>query len=71
MFKTGIVSVKELEEDHTVINEEHIKECEEIAYDMMKMQNIEMWISHPELAQNYFEHDLTKLYSRKFGGKPQ
>jgi len=69
LYKTGIVSAKELEEDNTTISEEHIRDCVGIADEMLRRSPCDVWTKQPELAQSFFEHELTKLYTRKFGTK--
>ncbi|CAD7924194.1 unnamed protein product [Amoebophrya sp. A120] len=69
LYKTGIVSARELEEDHTVVTEDHIHDCIVIANEMLQRSSCEVWMRQPNLAQTFFEHELTKLYTRKFGGK--
>lgn len=63
------MSTKELEDDNTVIGADHILECQDIASDMLKIQDLDVWVRNSKTAQEYFEHELTKMYSKKFGGK--
>ena len=43
--------------------------CTSACWDRAECVNVDVWTHNPDLAQNFFEHELTKLYTRKFGGK--
>lgn len=64
---SGIVTTRELGDDNTVINEEHIDECVSIATEMLQTWPIEMWAQQPNEAKKFFEARLTVLYQKKFG----
>eukprot|EP00929_Paragymnodinium_shiwhaense_P079293 TRINITY_DN41276_c0_g1_i1.p1 TRINITY_DN41276_c0_g1~~TRINITY_DN41276_c0_g1_i1.p1 ORF type:complete len:390 (-),score=70.59 TRINITY_DN41276_c0_g1_i1:313-1482(-) len=64
---SGIVTVRELADDLTVISEEHIEECVLIAGEMLATWPMDMWARQPEEAKKFFEARLTALYQRKFG----
>ncbi|CAD7934712.1 unnamed protein product [Amoebophrya sp. A25] len=68
LCRTGIVTRKELEDDLTVISDEHIAECCSIAETMLQENPAEFWHRNEPMAQSFFEHELTKLYTRKFAG---
>eukprot|EP00392_Amoebophrya_sp_AT5.2_P015081 g15272.t1 len=63
LYKTGIVSAKEVEEDNATISEEHIRDCVGIADEMLRRSPCDVWTKQPELAKSFFEHELTKLYN--------
>lgn len=64
---SGIVTARELSDDLTVISEEHIEECVQIAAEMLQTWTLEMWARQPQEAKKFFEARLTALYQRKFG----
>lgn len=64
---SGIVTARELSDDLTVINEEHIEECVLIASEMLQTWPLDVWARQPQEAKKFFEARLTALYQRKFG----
>lgn len=64
---SGIVTARELSDDLTVISEEHIEECVQIATEMLQTWTLEMWARQPQEAKKFFEARLTAMYQRKFG----
>eukprot|EP00927_Polykrikos_kofoidii_P056017 TRINITY_DN50199_c0_g1_i1.p1 TRINITY_DN50199_c0_g1~~TRINITY_DN50199_c0_g1_i1.p1 ORF type:complete len:463 (+),score=73.88 TRINITY_DN50199_c0_g1_i1:126-1391(+) len=62
---TGIVTPRELGDDNTVIDKEHVDECTLIACDMLQARGEEAWKSQPEEAKTFFENRLTALFARK------
>lgn len=69
LCSSGIVTARELSDDLTVISEEHIDECVEIAKEMLQTWPLNMWEKQPQEAKKFFEARLTALYQRKFGEK--
>lgn len=67
LCNSGIVTARELSDDLTVISEEHIDECVQIATEMLQTWPIEMWAKQPLEAKKFFEARLTAMYQRKFG----
>jgi len=63
---SGIVTERELSDDLTVISEEHIDECVQIATEMLQMKSMEAWAQQPQDANKCFEAKLTALYSARF-----
>jgi len=61
------VTARELSDDLTVIDAEHIEECVQIATEMLTTWTLEMWVRQPQEAKKFFEARLTALYQRKFG----
>lgn len=67
LCSSGIVTARELSDDLTVITEEHIEECVQIATEMLQTWTLEMWARQPQEAKKFFEARLTAMYQRKFG----
>lgn len=67
LCKSGIVTARELSDDLTVISQEHIDECVQIASEMLQTWTLDMWAQQPAEAKKFFEARLTALYQRKFG----
>jgi hypothetical protein len=61
----GIVTARELEDDLTVIDEDHIDECIFIATEMLGMQQLAQWKDQPAEAKRVFEERLTALYRHR------
>jgi len=59
---SGIVTARELSDDLTVISEEHIGECVQIATEMLQTWTIEMWNRQPQEAKKFFEERLCSMY---------
>jgi len=66
---SGIVTARELGDDNTVINDEHIDECVSIAQEMLKTWPLEVWATQPQETNKFFEARLAALYKRRFGGR--
>jgi len=67
LCSSGIVTARELSDDLTVISDDHIEECVQIATEMLQTWTLEMWARQPQEAKKFFEARLTALYQRKFG----
>jgi len=66
LCSSGIVTARELGEDLTVISEDHIEECVQIATEMLQTWPMDMWERQPEETRNFFEGRLASLYHKKF-----
>merc|ERR1719327_1745376 len=55
LCSSGIVTARELSDDLTVISEEHIDECVEIAREMLQTWPMDMWAKQPQEAKKFFE----------------
>lgn len=62
---SGIVTARELEDDLTVVSQEHIDECAVIATEMLQTWPLDVWAQQPAKAKQVFERKLTALYHRK------
>lgn len=67
LFRVGIVTARELTDDDTLVAQDHVEECRAIAEDMLRSQPLSFWTAQQQEAKNYFEQQLTLLYTRKFG----
>jgi len=67
LFSSGIVTALELSDDLTIISDEHISECIDIADGMLRHSKYEAWITHPVEAKKHFEEQLTAMYNDRFG----
>lgn len=63
---SGIVTPRELSDDLTVIDDEHVEDCVRIAVEMLQTWTIEMWARQPQEAKKFFEERLTMIYEQKF-----
>lgn len=63
---TGIVTARELEDDLTVVDEEHIDECALISSEMLDLRPLSEWRDQPEEARRIFEEKFTQLYQNRF-----
>lgn len=71
LYRSSIVTARELSDDLTVISQEHIDECVQIASEMLRTWSMDMWIRQPDEAKKFFEAKLTVLYQSRFeGAKP-
>eukprot|EP00811_Abedinium_folium_P034313 NODE_7204_length_1599_cov_7.591712.p1 GENE.NODE_7204_length_1599_cov_7.591712~~NODE_7204_length_1599_cov_7.591712.p1 ORF type:complete len:445 (+),score=117.44 NODE_7204_length_1599_cov_7.591712:129-1463(+) len=61
---SGVVTPHELEDDLTIISEEHIDECVHIALQMIEGSPLETWMRLPHEAKRFFEERLTALYTQ-------
>lgn len=62
---SGIVTSRELGDDLTVVNQEHIDECVHIGLAMLQSRSMDMWAQQPEEAKKVFEARLAALYRRR------
>jgi len=68
LCKSSIVTARELSDDLTVVSQEHIDECIEIAMGMLRTWSMDMWVKQSEEAKKFFEASLTAMYQQRFEG---
>jgi len=66
LYTSGIVTPRELSDDLTVIDDEHVEDCVRIAVEMLQTWTIEMWARQPQEAKKFFEERLTMIYENKY-----
>lgn len=62
----GIVTARELEDDLTVVSDEHIDECIHITTGMLELKPLHEWKCAEQEAKSVFEERLTALYRNRF-----
>lgn len=67
LCSSGIVTARELSDDLTVINEEHIDECVAIATEMLQTLSSGGWALQPREAKKFFEARFTAMYNQRTG----